>query len=98
MRELDEIRANTGQTLPLPFIHVQAFRLGSGDADCHAAHFFRLSDKERLWEKRMKPYRGYKVVSYSHANPNNRFDRMLLRASVVPDGHGGILVSINPTF
>jgi membrane-associated phospholipid phosphatase len=41
---------------------------------------------------------GYKVVSYSHANPNNRFDRMFLRASVVPDSHGGILVLINPTF
>jgi len=27
----------------------------------------RLSDRERLWEKRMKPYRGYKVVSYHRA-------------------------------
>jgi len=36
----------------------------------------RLSDKERLWEKRMKPYRGYKVVSYHRAWGNflKRFD------------------------
>jgi ABC-type Zn uptake system ZnuABC Zn-binding protein ZnuA len=27
----------------------------------------RLSDRERLWEKRMKPYRGYKLVSYHRA-------------------------------
>jgi zinc/manganese transport system substrate-binding protein len=27
----------------------------------------RLSDRERLWEKRMKPYGGYKVVSYHRA-------------------------------
>jgi ABC-type Zn uptake system ZnuABC Zn-binding protein ZnuA len=27
----------------------------------------RLADKERLWEKRMKPYRRYKVVSYHRA-------------------------------
>jgi ABC-type Zn uptake system ZnuABC Zn-binding protein ZnuA len=34
----------------------------------HFASFnLRLSDKERLWEKRMKPYHGYKVVSYHRA-------------------------------
>jgi len=27
----------------------------------------RLADKERLWEKKMTPYRGYKVVSYHRA-------------------------------
>jgi ABC-type Zn uptake system ZnuABC Zn-binding protein ZnuA len=36
----------------------------------------RLSEKERLWEKRMKLYRGYKVVSYHRAWSNflKRFD------------------------
>jgi ABC-type Zn uptake system ZnuABC Zn-binding protein ZnuA len=32
-----------------------------------AAFSRRLSDRERFWEKRMKPYRGYKVVSYHRA-------------------------------
>ena len=32
-----------------------------------AAFARRLSDRERFWEKRMKPYRGYKVVSYHRA-------------------------------
>ena len=32
-----------------------------------ASFNLRISDKERLWEKRMKPYRGYKVVSYHRA-------------------------------
>ena len=32
-----------------------------------ASFNLRLSDKERLWVKRMKPYRGYKVVSYHRA-------------------------------
>ncbi len=41
---------------------------------------------------------GYKVVSYSHAHPNNRFDRMFLRASVMPDANGRMLVMISPTF
>jgi zinc/manganese transport system substrate-binding protein len=29
-----------------------------------ASFNLRLSDKEQVWQKRMKPYRGYKVVSY----------------------------------
>ncbi|MEO8624492.1 MAG: phosphatase PAP2 family protein [bacterium] len=41
---------------------------------------------------------GYKVVNYSHAHPDNRFDRMFLGASVVPDGNGRMLVLFNPTF
>jgi membrane-associated phospholipid phosphatase len=41
---------------------------------------------------------GYKVVSYSHAHPNNRFDRVLLGASIMPDAHGGIAIAFNPTF
>ena len=32
---------------------------------------------------------GHKVVTHAHANPRNRLDRMLLHASVAPDGHGG---------
>ena len=41
-----------------------------------ASFNLRLSDKERLWEKRMKPYRGYKVVSYHRAWGNflNHFE------------------------
>jgi ABC-type Zn uptake system ZnuABC Zn-binding protein ZnuA len=35
-----------------------------------ASFSHRLSDKERQWEKRMKPYRGYKVVSYHRAWSN----------------------------
>ena len=34
---------------------------------------------------------GYKVVSYSHAHPNNRFDRTLLKFSVVPTANGPAL-------
>ena len=41
---------------------------------------------------------GYKVVSYSHAHPNNRFDRIFLTATVAPDPHGGMLVMLSPTF
>ncbi|MEP6618773.1 MAG: phosphatase PAP2 family protein [bacterium] len=46
----------------------------------------------------MGVFAGYKVVSYSHAHPNNWFDRVLLTASVAPNEHGGLLVSLNPTF
>jgi ABC-type Zn uptake system ZnuABC Zn-binding protein ZnuA len=35
-----------------------------------ASFNLRLSDKERLWERRMKPYRGRKVVSYHRAWAN----------------------------
>jgi membrane-associated phospholipid phosphatase len=37
----------------------------------------------------MGVFAGYKVVSYSHDHPNNRFDRILLKASVMPDPYGG---------
>ena len=37
----------------------------------------------------MGVFAGYKVVSYSHDHPNNRFDRVLLKASVMPDPLGG---------
>lgn len=41
---------------------------------------------------------GYKVVNYSHGHPDNRFDRMLLSASVAPDSHGHMLVMLSPSF
>ena len=41
---------------------------------------------------------GYKVVSYSHAHPDNRFDKIFLSASVAPDPHGGMLVMFSPAF
>ena len=33
-------------------------------------------------------FSGLKVVRYAHDHPDNYFDRMLLHASVAPDGHG----------
>lgn len=44
----------------------------------------------------MGVFAGYKVVSYSHDNPTNRFDKVLLRASLMPDGHGGVLIGFSP--
>lgn len=46
----------------------------------------------------MGAFTAYKVVSYSHAHPNNRFDRMFLSASISPDPGGGIRVAFSPTF
>lgn len=46
----------------------------------------------------MGVFAGYKVVSYSHAHPNNWFDRTLLTASVVPDGNGRMMVMFSPTL
>lgn len=43
----------------------------------------------------MGVFAGYKVVSYSHDHPNNRFDRVLLKASVAPDPHGGWQIGMN---
>jgi membrane-associated phospholipid phosphatase len=39
---------------------------------------------------------GYKVVSYSHANPSNRFDRTLLKMHVTPAAGGGMNISFSP--
>ena len=41
---------------------------------------------------------GYKVVSYSHAHPDNRFDRMLLSASIRSEANGRTLIGLNPVF
>lgn len=46
----------------------------------------------------MGVWAGYKVVSYSHAHPNNRFDKLFLSATVVPDTHGRVAIGFNPTF
>ncbi len=46
----------------------------------------------------MGVWAGYKVVSYSHAHPNNRFDKLLLGASIMPDPRGGLAIGFNPTF
>lgn len=38
-------------------------------------------------------FSGIKVVRYSHAHPDNFIDRVILRASIAPDGHGGGMVA-----
>ena len=34
-------------------------------------------------------FSGLKVVRYSHSHPDNFIDRVILRTSIAPDGHGG---------
>lgn len=34
-------------------------------------------------------FSGLKVVKYSHSHPDNLLDRIILRTSAAPDGHGG---------
>lgn len=41
---------------------------------------------------------GYKVVSYSHAHPDNWFDRLFLSASIMPEPNGRMLVMLSPDF
>jgi membrane-associated phospholipid phosphatase len=41
-------------------------------------------------------FAGYKVVNYSHAHPNNMFDRVLLKATVMPSPTGGLRVGFSP--
>jgi membrane-associated phospholipid phosphatase len=38
-------------------------------------------------------FSGLKVVRYSHAHPDNFIDRVILRTSIAPDGHGGGVVA-----
>lgn len=40
-------------------------------------------------------FSGLKVVRYSHAHPDNRIDRFILSASVMPDGQGGGMVAFS---
>ena len=44
----------------------------------------------------MGVFAGYKVVSYSHAHPNNWFDRKLLKVSLSPSPTGGLNVGFSP--
>ncbi len=44
----------------------------------------------------MGVFAGYKVTKYSHDHPNNRFDRVLIRASVTPAPNGGVLIGFSP--
>jgi hypothetical protein len=37
-------------------------------------------------------FSGRKVVQYAHGHPGNRLDRIMLRTTVAPDGHGGVTV------
>jgi membrane-associated phospholipid phosphatase len=46
----------------------------------------------------MGVFAGYKVVSYSHAHPNNRFDRVFLNVTVAPDVEGRVRVGFSPSF
>jgi membrane-associated phospholipid phosphatase len=38
-------------------------------------------------------FSGLKVVRYSHAHPDNLIDRVILKTSIAPDGHGGGVVA-----
>ncbi|MDB4878616.1 MAG: phosphoesterase PA-phosphatase related protein [Gemmatimonadetes bacterium] len=46
----------------------------------------------------MGVFTAYKVVSYSHAHPDNAFDRVLLKATIVPDPAGGLRIGFSPEF
>jgi hypothetical protein len=37
-------------------------------------------------------FSGLKVVKYAHAHPDNLLDRIMLRTSAAPDGHGGAYI------
>lgn len=39
-------------------------------------------------------FSGRKVVQYQHGHQDNRLDRLLLRTSLVPDGHGGGVLAV----
>jgi membrane-associated phospholipid phosphatase len=43
----------------------------------------------------MGAFAGYKVTKYSHDHPNNRFDRVLLHASVSQGANGEMLLGFN---
>ena len=44
----------------------------------------------------MGVFAGYKVTSYSHDHPDNRFDRVLLKANVMPNPSGGFRIGFSP--
>ena len=41
----------------------------------------------------MGVFAGYKVVSYSHAHPGNKFDKVMLGAQIMPGADGSTIVS-----
>lgn len=43
-------------------------------------------------------FSGRKVVQYVHGHPDNKIDQIMLRTTVVPDGHGGAIVSTSIPF
>jgi membrane-associated phospholipid phosphatase len=40
-------------------------------------------------------FSGRKVVQYAHGHPKNMLDRIMLRTSLAPDGHGGATLSVS---
>lgn len=44
----------------------------------------------------MGVFAGYKVMNYSHTHPDNAFDRVLLKATVMPDPAGGFRLGFSP--
>ena len=44
----------------------------------------------------MGVFAAYKVTKYSHDHPTNRFDRVLLKASVTQAENGQVLVGFSP--
>ena len=40
-------------------------------------------------------FSGQKVVQYTHRNPHNQFDKLMLRTSITPTRNGGAVVSIS---
>ncbi|MEP6492713.1 MAG: phosphatase PAP2 family protein [bacterium] len=38
-------------------------------------------------------FSGRKITQYAHGHPGNRLDRFILRTSLVPDGHGGMVAA-----
>lgn len=39
-------------------------------------------------------FSGRKIVQYAHGHPGNRLDEVMLRTSIVPDGHGGAMLAV----
>ena len=44
----------------------------------------------------MGVFAGYKVTKYSHDHPKNRFDRVLLKASVMQGPNGELMIGFSP--
>jgi membrane-associated phospholipid phosphatase len=46
----------------------------------------------------MGVFAGYKVVTYSHNHPDNRFDRVLLHVTAVQGPNGRFEIGFSPSF